>query len=181
MAVQTKMTAKEFLQLPESLTLTELIDGELIMAPAPVPKHQLTSAHLYDTVKAIAPGGTIIFAPIDVYFTETDVVQPDLLWIAPEGQCKIGEKYLSGAPDLIVEVLSPSTALRDKQGKFRLYEKHGVREYWIIEPTAQYIEVWVRADEKFTLHGVFGAGETFTSIVLGQKTVEVASIFGVQP
>ena len=75
-------------------------------------------------------------------------------------------------------MLSLSTALRDKQAKFRLYEKHGVGEYWLVEPIARYIEVWYRSDEKFALHGVFGAGETFLSAVSGQQPVEVAAIFG---
>ena len=181
MAVQTKMTADEFLQLPESLTLTELIDGQIIMAPAPETGHQITAARGYDIIKALASGGIVLFSPIDVYLDENDVVQPDVLWISPESNCKIERKYVSGAPDLVIEVLSPSTALRDKQTKFRLYEKYGVREYWIIEPTAQYIEVWSRVDEKFALHGVFAGSESFVSLVLGGKSVEVAAIFGTQP
>jgi len=178
MAVQAKITADEFLQLPESQTLTELIDGEIIVSPAPEPMHQIRTARAYDVIKALVPGGIVLFSPIDVYLSTNDVVQPDVLWISPESNCKIEQKFLSGAPDLVVEVLSPSTALRDKQTKFRLYEKYGVREYWIVEPTAQYIEVWSLVEGKFTLHGVFGAGETFTSAVLGDKSVAVSAIFG---
>jgi Uma2 family endonuclease len=177
MAVHTKMTADEFLQLPESQTLTELIDGEIVVAPAPEIGHQIASARSYDVIKALAPGGTVLFSPVDVLLNERDIVQPDILWISPESNCSIERKYLVGAPDLIVEVLSPSTALRDKGVKFRLYEAHGVHEYWIIDPAAQYVEVWQRSGEKFERHGVFGAGESFVSAVLGQKAVEVSEIF----
>src|SRR3954466_228677 len=105
MAVQSKMTAEEFLQLPESLTLTELIDGEIIVAPAPETGHQISAARGYDTIKALAPGGIVLFSPLDVYLDEHDIVQPDVLWISPESNCKIELKYISGAPDLVVEVL----------------------------------------------------------------------------
>lgn len=178
MALQTRITAQEFLQMPESQTLTELIDGEMIVAPAPETGHQITSAHSYDVIKALAPNGIILFAPVDVYLDESHIVQPDVLWISPDSQCSIERRYIVGAPDLIVEVLSPSTALRDKGVKFRLYEQHGVREYWMIDPAARYIEVWRREGEKFSLLGVYGEGETFISVVLGGKVVEVLSLFG---
>lgn len=177
MATQFKMTADEFLQLPETQTLTELIDGEIFVAPSPETGHQITSARSYDVVKALAPGGIVLYAPLDVYLSENDIVQPDVLWISPESKCTIERKYLSGAPDLIIEILSPSTALRDKRAKFRLYEKYGVKEYWIIDPSARFIEVWGHDGEKFTLHGLFGEGETFVSKVLGEKVVEALSLF----
>ena len=179
MAVQTKMTAAEFLELPETMDRVELIDGEIVtMAPAPEPNHQIGAARAYDVVKALAPGGIVLFSPIDVHLGANDVVQPDVLWISPESNCTIEQKFLSGAHDLVVEILSPSTALRDKQVKFRLYEKYGVREYWIIEPTVHYVEVWQQVGGKFALLGVYGIGETFVSAVLAQKSVEVSPIFG---
>ena len=80
----------------------------------------------------------------------SNAVQPDVLWNSPASRCVlVDDAYFRGAPDLVVEVLSPSTALRDKQTKFRLYEKYGVREYWIVEPTAQYVEVWALVEAKF--------------------------------
>lgn len=178
MALQTRITAEEFLQMPESQTLTELIDGEMILAPAPETGHQIISARSYDVVKALAPGGIVLFAPIDVYLDESHIVQPDVLWISPDSQCSIERRYIVGAPDLIVEVLSPSTALRDKGVKFRLYEQYGVREYWLIDPSARYVEVWRREGEKFALLGVYGEGETFVSAVLGEKVVEVLLLLG---
>ena len=179
MAVQTQITAAEFLQLPEASLPTELIDGEIIVSPAPKVSHQNTVFTTTKVVETIGSQGKVHLAPIDVYLDDLNVVQPDVMWNGSESQCILVEdSYFRGAPDLVVEVLSPSTALRDKQAKFRLYEKYGVREYWIIEPTAQYVEVWVHADEKFTLHGVFGTSDSFTSQILGAKQVSVAAIFG---
>ncbi len=179
MAVQTKMTAAEFLQLPELNQPTELIDGEVIMAPAPRDSHQNTVFKAAKYVESTAPSGEIRVSPIDVYLDDTNVVQPDVMWIGTESSCMlVDDAYWRGAPDLVVEVLSPSTALRDKGKKFRLYEKYGVREYWMVEPIARYVEVWYLNEGRFVLHGVFGVGETFTSAVFGQKVVEVSAIFG---
>ncbi len=179
MAVQTKITADEFLQLPETNTLTELIDGEIVVAPAPRASHQNAVFTCAKAVEKAAPDGKVYLAPIDVYLDDTNVVQPDVMWNGADSLCiLIDDAYWRGAPDLVIEVLSPSTALRDKQAKFRLYEKHDVREYWIVEPTARYVEVWYHGGEAFALHGVFGAGDTFTSAVLGQKAVDVSAMFG---
>jgi Uma2 family endonuclease len=179
MALQTRITAEEFLQMPESQTLTELINGEMIVAPAPELGHQDIVLETAMFVKALARTGKVYVAPVDVHFDDGNVVQPDVLWLSPESTCfPVEGKRLVGAPDLIVEVLSPSTALRDKGVKFRLYEQYGVREYWMIDPSARYVEVWRREGEKFSLLGVYGEGETFVSAVLGEKVVEVLSLFG---
>jgi Uma2 family endonuclease len=177
MAVQTRMTASEFLNLPESNLPVELIDGEVVMSPTPVPGHQTLVLQLAIVIRSLGEEGKVYVAPLDVYLDDDNVVQPDVLWIGPASRCEIGEKHLSGAPDLVVEVLSPSTAQRDKITKFRLYEKHGVREYWIVDPTAQYIEVFNREETRFQLEGIFAPGETFPSKVLFERAVDVSVIF----
>ena len=177
MAVQTKMTADEFLRLPETSQRTELIDGEIIVT-APELDHQDILLNTAFALKNLVPDGKVRVSPVDVYLDDFNLVQPDVLWASAESKCvPFGKKYMRGAPELVVEVLSPSTALRDKGVKFRLYEAHGVHEYWIIDPAAQYVEVWQRSGEKFERHGVFGAGESFVSAALGQKAVEVSEIF----
>src|SRR4051812_14161499 len=178
MVLNTRMTAKAFLELPETNLPTELIDGELIVSPAPIPEHQNVSIELIILLRGLIPNGKLYHAPIDVYFDEANIVQPDILWVAENGLCFIGDKRLEGAPDLIVEILSPSTARRDKNKKFLLYEKHGVREYWLVDSQAQYIEVWRLEDGKFAPKGVFGPGETFISTVLDNKIIEVGAVLG---
>ena len=179
MAVQTKMTAQEFLQLPESQTFTELINGEIIVSPAPKDSHQSTVFETAKYVERLAPHGKVRLAPIDVYLDESNVIQPDVMWNSSESQCiLIEDDYWRGAPDLIVEVLSRSTALRDKRAKFHLYEEHGVKEYWIVDALARYVEVWRQQEGEFVHNGIYGEGETFVSAVLDEKVVEVLSLFG---
>src|SRR5438093_12172264 len=115
MATQTRMTAREFLNLPESLLPTELINGDVIMSPAPELRHQETIGRLYLLLRSIAPDGKLYFALVDVYLDEDNVLQPDLPSIAPGGTCVIvGGKRLHGAPDLVGEFLSAGTARQDR-------------------------------------------------------------------
>ncbi len=177
MVLNTRMTAKAFFELPETNIPTELIDGELIVSPAPIPDHQSASIELIFLLKGLIPNGKLFHAPIDVYLDESNIVQPDILWVAQDSQCFIGDKRLEGAPDLVIEILSPSTARRDKNKKFLLYEKYGAREYWLVDPQAQYVEVWRLEEGKFAPKGVFGPGDTFISVVLADQSVDVSKIF----
>jgi Uma2 family endonuclease len=174
---QIRMTASEFFQLPETTQPIELIDGELIMSPAPVPPHQRASRRLIVLLDAIIPDGELFYAPIDVYLDDENVVQPDILWIAKDSHCKTGEKRLEGPPDLVIEVFSPGTARRDKVTKFRLYERHGVREYWMVDPQERYIEVHRLESGRFVLQSVYEPGMTFASAVLGGQIIDVNRIF----
>jgi len=174
---RTRMTAAEYLALPETNQPTELIDGELIVSPTPIPKHQQISHHTLNILDDLIPNGEVFYAPMGVYFDDDNIPEPDLIWVAENSRCKIGEKLLEGPPDLIVEILSPSTARNDKVEKFQLYEKFGVPEYWIIDPTHKLIEVWVLDGGRYVLQGVYGVGDRFNSVALGGKTVEVKLIF----
>jgi Uma2 family endonuclease len=170
------MTAEAFLALPETNLPTELIDGEMIMSPAPNLDHQDVVGDTNDVVRRLAKpkGGKVYFAPTDVKFDDKNIVQPDIFWVAPDSKCKpVGRKHFEGAPDLIVEILSPGTARRDKRTKFALYEKHGVREYWIVSAADKYVEVWqLNEAGKFGLFGTFGPGETFESPLLGAVNMD---------
>jgi Uma2 family endonuclease len=172
---QVKMTAAEFLELPETNKLVQLINGEVIVAPSPVDKHQEASSNLHYSLRQQVPSGMWRYAPADVYLDEDNVVQPDLFWIRSDNQtCRlIDGKYWHGAPDLVIEILSPGTTRQDRDTKYRLYEKHGVREYWIVEAEEQFIEVYVLREGKYERHGVFGLGEEFGSPVLGNVTLKV--------
>ncbi len=179
--VKTRLSAAEFFEMPESTQPIELIGGEVIMSPTPVPGHQNIVGNVFIILKRIAQkqGGKAYVSPLEAYLDDGNVVQPDVMWIAPDSRCRVGEKHLHGVPDLVVEVLSPSTAKYDKSTKFRLYETHGAREYWVIEPVGAYIEVWRLEEERFALLGVYGTDdETFASAVLGGQSIEVSEIFG---
>ena len=154
----------------------ELIGGEIIEMAAPKIVHQLLSGRLYRIVDDLKPNGIVLYAPIEVYLDEYNIPQPDLVWVADGSTCEITESRLVGAPDLVIEILSPSTVKRDKTAKFRLYELHGTREYWMVDPDNSLIEVWKRGANSFERQGVYGVGDMFESSSLG-KTVDVNPIF----
>jgi Uma2 family endonuclease len=175
MAVKTRMTAVEYLALPETMQRSDLINGEIIMSPTPTVEHQRLVLRIARLLEQLVPDGEVFIAPLDVYLDDDNVVQPDVMWVAADSKCVIETKYLKGAPDLVVEVLSPGTKRWDKKEKFHLYEKYGTREYWLTEPDEQFIEVWCLRDGKFVRLDIFGRDETINSPLLGQ--VEVNAIF----
>ena len=137
-------TVDDYLQLEESNLPCELINGELFMSPAPNLMHQVVSGNLYDILKVYArkSGGFAGYSPIDVYLDQKNVFQPDLLYIKKENLVIRIEKGLSGAPDLAVEIISPSNGFKDRNQKKNLYQKFGVKEYWIIDPGNRTIEIY---------------------------------------
>jgi Uma2 family endonuclease len=158
----------------------QLIDGEIIVSPSPTPNHQSLVGNVSVALKSMTHrlGGRIYIAPLDVYLDDDNVVQPDVMWLAPQSQCVVGAKHLIGAPELVVEVLSFGSVKRDKVEKFRLYARFGVREYWILDPIEKYLEAFTLHDGQFDLIGVFTAEETFTSPLLNQP-IPLAAIFAV--
>lgn len=169
-----QMSTERFRALPETNeAVMEHIDG-VVYVDSPVDPHQEVVLNVVLLLKAVAPQGRVRFAPMDVYLGE-DTVQPDVFWVAPESSCALRPyNRWQGPPDLTVEVLSPTTAQRDKEGgqKFQLYQQHGVREYWIIDPIYQSIEIFV----DFERLGEFWSGQSFPSPLLDAE-IAVARIF----
>lgn len=146
-----RYTYADYEKLPEGSPY-QLIGGELVMTPAPTPHHQsINGAVFFELVKFVKAKGTgkVLYAPIDVYFSETETFQPDIIFIAKERLGIIGEKKIEGAPDLVVEILSPSTAYYDLRHKMRVYETSGVKEYWIVDPAEKTIEVYENTGGEF--------------------------------
>lgn len=149
--LDVKKTYADYAALPEGAPY-QLIDGELIMSPSPTPYHQLILKRLikaFDDYVEQHDLGEVIPSPIDVFLSETTTLQPDILFIARERLPIIGKQRVEAAPDLVVEILSPATAYYDLKGKKRLYEAHGVQEYWIVDPEGQEIEVFVLREGRF--------------------------------
>lgn len=126
-----------FQMLPEG-TLAEVIDNQLFMAPSPTPDHQDATGNLFIEISLFVRKnklGRVFFSPIDLYLDEhSNVVQPDILFIANENPLVIDKRGLKGVPDLIIEVLSPGNKKYDSVKKKKLYEKFGVKEYWLVDP-----------------------------------------------
>jgi Uma2 family endonuclease len=175
---QTNLTLADFRNLAESNQSLEFIHGEVFMPPAPKDWHQASAGNSFILVSRLIKNGILRFAPTDVYLGE-NVVQPDVFWVSDANLvCKLGEDgYWYGAPDLVIEVLSPATAARDRGVKFDLYEAAGVLECWLLDPDGKYVEVYRLQTGAFVRQGVYATGETFTSSVLGDQPVQVDTLF----
>ncbi len=157
-----RLTYEDFLLFPDDGKRHELIDGEHYMTAAPNLRHQKLLGRLYlaiaDYLRAHPGIGEVYFAPLDVVFSNWDIVEPDLLFVAADQREILTEKNVVGAPALVVEILSPSTRSRDRQLKHRLFEKSGVREYWMIDPDCDTVTVVRRGDGGgFTVREEIGA------------------------
>ncbi len=144
-----RFTYEDYKSLPESMEKRyELLDGEIMMVPSPSTKHQFVSRNLEFILHAFVQAhglGSVLYAPIDVVLGEgeaREVVQPDIIFISRTREPIIAEPEVQGAPDLVIEVLSPGTERRDRGYKRHLYGRHGVAEYWIADPETQVIEVF---------------------------------------
>src|SRR5438128_192534 len=146
-----RFTYQDYLNLPEDRRY-ELIDGELLMSPSPSERHQRLVLELAVILTSFVKGhglGRVYIAPFDVVISDTDVVQPDILFVSNERASRIGERAVHGTPDLVVEILSRSTAERDRTIKAKLYARAGARELWLLDPVAKTFEVLINTDSGF--------------------------------
>jgi Uma2 family endonuclease len=129
----------------------ELIDGELFVTPSPFVPHQLLvlrlTLSLGNHLEAFPEQGKVFAAPLDVILTPHDVVEPDLLVVLRDQLAILTEKHVHGAPAIVIEVLSRTTRRRDLTIKRRLFEREGVREYWIVDPDRNSVAVYRRGDD----------------------------------
>ena len=173
-----QMTVEEFLELPESNQIVQLIHGEVLMSPSATLLHQRLVLAIAKYFSKIIPDGEVFIAPLDVYIGEGIVVQPDVFWVSEKNtQCAvIDDRYWRGAPDLVVEVLSPSNAQLDWGDKFEIYQQYSVREYWLVDQQALFVHVFRLENGKFARQGVFGKGQRFVSAVLNGHEVDVTAL-----
>ena len=142
-----KMTARQFLQLgedPPGVRL-ELVDGEIVVSPSPIPRHSFAIVALGATLKNHIDEFELgeLLMDVDTIFGEHDVRRPDLLYFRKSRRHLIGEKAIEGPPDLAVEVISPGSERTDRREKFKQYAAGGVKHYWIVDPKQQTIEAYV--------------------------------------
>lgn len=173
---KVRITAEDFRQLPETNRLVELINGEIVMPPSPLASHQDLLLNTAIFLRQHIPNGKVVVAPMDVYLDEANAFQPDVFWIAAESKCQLRDGYYFGAPELVVEILSPSTATQDRREKFEVYQEKGVLEYWMIDQFALSIEVWQRNDKAFQRLGIYEENQHFQSNAL-QKELTITGIF----
>ena len=178
-----KLTYEDYLLFPEDGKRHEIIDGEHYVTPTPVRKHQAIVANLLGLIWPYLqqhPIGRVFPAPFDVIFSENDVVEPDLLYISKERSQQIETSpWVKGAPDLVVEIGSPSTRRRDETIKRRLYERFGVQEYWIVDPDIDSIKVFRRANDRYerVAELLLETDDVLTTPLLPNLELRLAKIF----
>jgi Uma2 family endonuclease len=175
-----RKTAADYAKLPDSKDRFELIDGELIMAPAPTFEHQdILSFLLSELVAVVRPRkiGKVVPAPTDVHATEHDVYQPDILFIRRENLGIVREGAVHGAPDFVIEILSPSTGYYDLKHKKDVYQQIGVREYWIVDPMDKTVECFLNSPRGFETFFIGKQTGRATSSVLPEFSVELQELF----
>ncbi len=178
------MTWQEFrnLEFPDDdLFIYELIDGELVKKAAPSPLHQRVSKNLefaYQLFLREHPIGEVFHAPIDVVFEENNACQPDICFISTEREFIVDlNEGILGAPDLIVEIISPGSIRRDRVDKKELYERFTVNEFWLIDPINRTVEIYSMKENAYVLHQFLETEGEATSTVLTGFVVEIGSLF----
>jgi Uma2 family endonuclease len=179
-AVKEKHDIKDYKLLPVGAPY-QLIEGELVMTPAPNTFHQIILGNLNEKIRAFVKekdAGLALFAPVDVYLDDEDVFQPDLVFVSKQRRDIFQDDGIHGAPEMVIEILSPSTAYYDLKKKFRVYEKSGVKEYWIVDPEMQAVEIFFRSDEgKFSLTSAVSEQGVIKSGVLAGFAMTLEEVF----
>ena len=174
-----KLTYEDYRKTPEDERY-ELLDGELVLTAAPNIAHQRVSGRLESRLRAFVEEkglGEVFDAPTDVVLSDTDVVQPDILFISKGRADIVTADNVQGAPDLVVEVLSPTTARRDWRDKLGLYSRHGVQEFWLADPQTEIVWVLLPNEGNLKIANIYGEGDTLTSPTLEGFTLGMDEIF----
>ena len=148
------LTYQDYEVLPADGRRYEIHEGELSVTPAPSPQHQAILGNLNEILREhvkIRGLGKVFFAPIDCILGVTTIVQPDLIYLDATRLSLVSDRGIEGAPTLVVEVLSPSTTLIDRNTKRQLYQRHRVPYYWIVDPETRAIEAYSLSDGEYQL------------------------------
>jgi len=178
-AERRRFTYQEYAKLPEGADF-QLIDGEIVMTPSPGTVHQEVQARLGFLLQQFLQTtnwGKLFYAPTDVYFTEHDTFQPDILIVSKARFDIIKEQRIEDAPDLVVEILSPSTGYYDLAQKKRVYESFGVSEYWIVDPMEKTVDIFENGENGFGLVSQARRSGRVSSSLLQDFSVDAEKLF----
>jgi len=175
-------TYEDYLAFPEDGKRYEIIEGDYHMSPAPRTKHQEVSGNLLYFLKAYfkrTKGGRVFDAPMDVILSDINVVQPDLLVILAARVSIITDANIQGAPDMVIEILSETTRKMDEVVKKKLYERHGVLEYWIVDPDLALVKIYRLTDGRYAKAEEVAQerGETLTTALLPGLDISLTEVF----
>ncbi|HYG74701.1 MAG TPA: Uma2 family endonuclease [Planctomycetota bacterium] len=180
MRTDIKFTYREYRALPETGPRYQLIEGELVLSPSPNFKHQSILMYLGGELYRFAKDrklGTVCAAPLDVILSDEDVCQPDIFFIAAARKHIISSEGVRGAPDLCIEILSPSNRDLDLETKRVIYARYGVTEYWIVDPDADTILVYHLQDNPREPFKTLRGGDALSSLLLPDFTLAVSAVF----
>ena len=175
-----KLTYEDYVLFPNDGKRHEIIEGEHIMEPSPMTRHQVVSRNLEWLIEAHIRQtgvGHVFDAPFDVVLSDTNIVQPDLVYVSKEHSEIITEKNICGTPDLVVEILSKSTTATDRILKRDLYAQFGVREYWIVDPDAETVEVYVWSPDRYRKKKVLRREDRLTTKVIPGLVIALEEVF----
>ena len=175
---QGEWTEDDYLSLPETNRIVELSSGRLIITPSPTIQHQRILGKLYRLIGdfvLLNKLGEVVLAPMDVRLCEGRIREPDIVFMSNEHRDRIHEQYLD-APDLVMEIISEGTEYQDRVDKLGEYQKAGIPEYWIVDPSKQTIEVFTLENRTYVQFGKWGAGETAHSKLLAGFQVVVDKV-----
>ncbi len=180
MKVKEKVwTYRDYLELNDDKRY-EVINGRLYEMPAPTVFHQRILNALNLLIYMFSKRnkvGEVFISPVDVILSETSIVQPDLVFISKENKDIVKDR-IYGSPDLVVEIVSPTSYYRDRYEKFRIYEEAGIKEYWLVYPGEKAIEVWVLKEGKYELYSIASGEGKVKSKVLKGLRIDLKEIFG---
>jgi Uma2 family endonuclease len=179
-AVDPRVSFAELCQWPDDGRRYELYDGEVIVVPAPFPRHQRVGNHIESLLREYeaATGGLMLHAPIDIVLTEYDVVQPDVVFFRAERRHLIRAWEATRVPpDLAVEVLSRSTERRDRGRKMELLARSGVPEYWIVDPMENVLEIYQLQGNSYVLTAVCRESDRVDSPTLPGLSFDARRVF----
>jgi Uma2 family endonuclease len=175
-----KFTVNDYMTAPDDKRY-QLLDGEMIVAPSLVARHQRISRTIFLALQQVVVSqglGEVFYAPFDVVLSDYDVVQPDVLFVSSARSAIITEANIQGAPDLVVEILSPATTQYDRGYKRALYGRSGVQEYWLVDPDAEAVEVLIGGEQGLLPYATYRRGDTLTSPLLAGLALDLEQIFG---
>ena len=171
------LTHADYIKLGEDHPRCELVDGLIrLMAPAPYVTHQSVSGNIYEYIRRHLKGKKckVFYAPIDVYLDKDNVLQPDIIVVCDNKKIKLRGCY--GAPDIVVEILSKSTAKYDMTVKYNKYQEAGVKEYWVVGPSYGTVQLFTLVDGKYQGE-LYGEDDVIKSNVLPGLEIELLEIF----
>jgi Uma2 family endonuclease len=175
-----RVSYSDLQQLPEDGSRYELYDGEVSVIAAPLPRHQRVSRELLAVLLAYtkARGGEVLATPIDIVFSDYDVVQPDLVLFCTARQQLIrADQAIRHAPDIAIEILSPSTTSTDRGRKMQLLARYGIPEYWLVDPRELGVEIYCLQSGSYVLARSTSHDDVVRSTVLPDLAFPAGVIF----